>query len=53
MEFKAKVTPLPKTKEDKDTYYVKIKTYKDQIEGKFEQSELRHLIEIIDNAIHH
>ena len=52
MDFTAKVTPI-KSNDEKDMYQVRIKTYRDTLEGKFEQSELRHLIEIIDNAIHH
>ena len=51
MDFKAKGTALPKTKDDQDQYQDKIKTYNGLIEGKFEKSELRHLIQIIDNAI--
>lgn len=34
-----------------DYYEVKIKTYKQTIEGTFERSELRHHIEQLDNAI--
>ena len=48
MNFKAKVTEV----ENKEDYYdVSIKTYKGEIEGRFERSELRELIEIIDNSI--
>ncbi len=35
----------------KDHYRLKISTYKTQIEGIFERSELRHIIQTIDNAI--
>ena len=34
-----------------DYYEVKIKTYKQTLEGTFERSELRHHIEQLDNAI--
>ena len=38
--------------ENKEDYYqLSIKTYKQEIEGKFERSELRNMIEIIDNSI--
>lgn len=32
-------------------YHLTIKTYKDVFEGKFERSELRYLIQEIDNGI--
>lgn len=35
----------------KDHYKLSIKTYKSQIEGIFERSELRHIIQTIDNVI--
>lgn len=38
-------------REDKDVYFLKLKTYNGQIEGKFERSEIRHIIQILDNAI--
>ncbi len=50
MNFKASVTPK-KSDDTKKLFTFKFKTYKDEIEGDFEESELRHLIEIIDNAI--
>ena len=34
-----------------DYYYLKIENYKQKVEGKFSREELRHLIEVIDNAI--
>ncbi len=37
---------------NKEDYYdVKINTYKQVIDGRFERSELRHMIEVIDNSI--
>ena len=53
MKFECNVEPLGKTEKpfDKFHYYFKFKTYNATIEGKFEKSELRHLIQIIDNAI--
>lgn len=35
----------------KDFYNISLKTYKQVIEGDFERSEIRHLIQILDNAI--
>ena len=37
--------------EKEDYYYLKIENYKQTVEGKFSREELRHLIEVIDNAI--
>ena len=51
MKFNLKVEELPKTAEDQDQFYFKFKTYNGLIEGKFEKSELRHIVQIIDNAI--
>lgn len=53
MKFECKVKHLQKidTKEDKDFYSLSFKTYNGTVEGRFEKSELRHLIQIIDNAI--
>lgn len=48
MNIEAKVTPV---KNREDYYDMEIKTYKQKIEGRFERSELRQLIETIDNAI--
>ncbi len=36
---------------EKDVYFLKFKTYNATIEGKFEKSEIRHMIQILDNAI--
>lgn len=36
---------------DKDMYHLTFKTYNAEITGKFEKSEIRHLIEKLDNAI--
>lgn len=48
MNFKAKITEV----ENKEDFYdVDIRTYKGEIVGRFERSELRHLIGIIDNSI--
>lgn len=48
MEIRTKITAVP----NKDDYYdLKITTYKEKIEGRFERSELRHLMETIDNCI--
>ena len=51
MNFKAKVTKLEKQKDEEQLFALKIETYKEKLEGKFTFSELRELIEIIDNAI--
>jgi hypothetical protein len=38
--------------ENKEDYYdLEIKTYKETLKGRFERSELRELIEVIDNSI--
>jgi len=48
MEFKVKCTEV----ENKPDYYdLKISTYKEKVEGRFERSELRYLIQIVDNSI--
>ena len=36
---------------EKDMYHLTFKTYNAQVTGKFERSELRYLIEKLDNAI--
>ena len=36
---------------DMDMYHLKFKTYNSTIEGKFERSEIRHMIQILDNSI--
>ena len=47
MEFKAKCVEV----ENKEDHYdIEISTYKEKVSGRFERSELRHLIEIIDNS---
>jgi hypothetical protein len=38
-------------REEKDMYQLSFKTYNTKIEGKFERSEIRHMIQILDNAI--
>lgn len=55
MKFNIKVNYLGK-KEDKsdterDMYHLTLKTYNGEVQGKFERSELRHMIQILDNAI--
>lgn len=46
MKYKAKI------KEVKEDYFeLEITTYKDTLKGVFERSELRNLIQVIDNAI--
>ena len=48
MQFTANITEV----ENKEDYYdFTLKTYKGEISGRFERSELRKLIEIIDNGI--
>tara|TARA_Y100000114_G_C11605136_1_gene252387 strand:- start:384 stop:548 length:165 start_codon:yes stop_codon:yes gene_type:complete len=53
MNIQVKINHIGKTdkKEEKDMYNILFKTYNAQIEGKFERSEIRHLIQILDNAI--
>lgn len=46
-----KITTKVKQLEKEDYYEVEIKNYKQTISGKFSREELRHHIEIIDNAI--
>jgi len=36
---------------EKDMYSLSFKTYNAQISGKFKRSEIRHLIQQLDNAI--
>ena len=48
MEIKSKVKEVLNKE---DFYDIEIKTYKQSIEGRFERSEVRHLIEQLDNAI--
>jgi hypothetical protein len=55
MKFDLKLNYLGKkelkNEAEKDMYHLTFKTYNATIEGKFERSELRHIIQIIDNAI--
>jgi|TARA_R110002126_G_scaffold108721_3_gene245433 hypothetical protein len=53
MKFDLKIKHLGKVdkKEERDVYELTFKTYNAQIEGKFERSEIRNLIEQLDNAI--
>ena len=55
MKFNLKIDYLGK-KENKheaetDMYFLTFKTYNAEITGKFEKSEIRHIIEQLDNAI--
>ena len=55
MKFELKLEALGRTEKkndtEKDMYQLTFKTYNSTIEGKFEKSEIRHIIEILDNAI--
>jgi hypothetical protein len=53
MKFNLNVKHLYKEdkKEEKDMYSLRFETYNSKIEGKFEKSDIRHIIEIFDNAI--
>ena len=55
MKFDLKIKYLGKREEkgdtEKDMYHLTFKTYNAQIEGKFEKSEIRHIIQILDNAV--
>jgi len=55
MKFDLKIEYLGKKESkhdtDKDMYHLSFKTYNADITGKFERSEIRHLIEMLDNAI--
>ena len=48
MNFKAKVTQV---ENNEDKYDVVIKTYKEQISGRWDREDIRHLIEVLDNSI--
>lgn len=48
MQFTIK---LERSKKNSEKHYLKISTYKDSIEGTFDESEIRHIIEILDNGI--
>jgi hypothetical protein len=55
MKFDLKIDYLGKKENkgdtEKDVYHLSFKTYNAEITGKFEKSEIRHLIEQLDNAI--
>ena len=55
MNFQLKLDPLGKVEKkgdtEKDMFWLTLKTYNATIEGKFEKSEIRHMIQILDNAI--
>ena len=55
MKFDLKIDYLGKKEDKGDTekhiHNLLFKTYNAQIEGKFEKSELRQIIQILDNAI--
>ena len=53
MKFKLDVKHLYKEdkKEEKYMYSINFETYNGKVEGKFERSDIRHIIEILDNAI--
>ena len=48
MDFIIKCEPVPNRE---DYFNLELKTYKEKIEGRFEKSEIRYLIEQLDNAI--
>jgi len=55
MNFDLKIEYLGKKENkhtaEKDMYDLTFKTYNSEIKGKFEKSELRHIIQILDNAV--
>lgn len=55
MKFDLKIDYLGKKEDKGDTekhmYNLSFKTYNAQIEGKFEKAEIRHIIQILDNAV--
>ena len=53
MNFDLEVNHLYKKdkKEEKDIYSLRLETYNGKVEGKFERSEIKHIIQILDNAI--
>lgn len=55
MNFDLKIDHLGKKElkhdADKDMYYLTFKTYNAEVSGKFERSEIRNIIQILDNAI--
>lgn len=52
MKFDLKITQKTND-DDRDFFDVSFETYNGKVQGRFEKSELRNIIEIIDNAIHH
>ena len=52
MKFKLEIKPNTQD-EEKDTYNLRIETYNGKIQGRFEKSEIREMIELLDNGIHH
>jgi hypothetical protein len=51
MKFNLTCDNVGKDKDGDDMYHVKFTTYNGIVEGKFEKSKIRHIIEILDNAI--
>ena len=55
MKFDLKIEYLGKKEEkhsaEKDMYNLSFKTYNAEVSGKFEKSEIRHIIQILDNAV--
>ena len=55
MKFDLKIDYLGKKEAkgdtEKDMYHLTFKTYNASIEGKFEKSEIRHMIQILDNGV--
>ena len=55
MKFDLKIEYLGRQEEkhsaEKDMYNLSFKTYNAEVSGKFEKSEIRHIIQILDNAV--
>ena len=51
MKVDVKVESLDSTKDDKDMYLVSIKTYNQSFISRLEKSDVRYLIERLDNGI--
>jgi hypothetical protein len=51
MKIDVNVEKLANTNEDRDMYNVKIKTYNQTFEARLEKSDLRYLIQRLDNPI--
>ena len=51
MKLEVKVDRIPNSSDDKDMYNVKIKSYNQTFEAKLEKSDMRYLIERLDNPI--